>query len=281
MNIEEYSSGLSTLLQAIRDCSESNGYSISESVKQLCEERVYIKDEQVQFFERIKIVKTVDSTTMVHYLSKKNLLGKAREFKLVNDNDYFILEDRYIVPVYTINNHLVSLIGWVRGTHDTKYITLPSPYLNKNLDWFALHYALENYLKLDKNKYILVVEGIFDALSMNAIGVPTVATMGADVSYSKTFMLQPFKRVLYMPDNDYIGKSNLRKWKFYNVKSTSLDLRGEIYLDEDNKEAIIRAKDSDNLASYLDSEGLKELFLEVAQSNRLNVCLNLNGEIEI
>lgn len=268
MSILNYSKDLTILLEVLRELQEPN------SIDTLMQERIYVKQEQRDFFTKLGLFYTGTSKKIVKELDNRNLLNIARTYGLVNKNDYFILANRCIVPVYNINKHLVSLIGWAKEWHDTKYITLPSPYLNKNLDWFALPYALEEY-----TNYIVVVEGIFDALTLNSIGIPTVATMGSDVTYSKTFLLQAFGRVLYLPDNDRVGKTAIDNWKFKGSKATALDLRGKIQFSEETDPIPI--KDGDDLGSYLNSQELRELFQEIANSSRLKVLINLSSEDEI
>ena len=230
MNLKEYSMNLTIILDLLKEFQDET------SIEKLMDERAYIKQEQRDFLTQVGIFKTKSSDFIVKMLDERNLLDLAKQLKVVNENDYFILEDRYIIPVLTINNKLISLIGWAREWHDTKYITIPSPHLDTNIDWFGLPYALENY-----TDYIVVVEGIFDCLSLNALGIPTIAMMGADFPYSKSFILQAFKRVIAIPDNDRIGKANIENWRFAKgTQVTFVDLRGEIQLNENTEPIRIK-----------------------------------------
>ena len=268
MSLTEYDRKLRTLYDFLYERRKE------DSISDLAYERNYLKPEQLEFLTKVGVFETSASYEIVPELEKHNLLALAKELSLVNDGDYYILASRYIVPVYNINNHLVSLIGWARESHDTKYITLPSPYLKKKLDWFGFPYALKNY-----TNYLVVVEGVFDALTLNAIGIPTVSTMGSDVAYAKNLVLQPFKRILVFPDNDRIGKQGLYKWNFINAKTTTIDLRGTLRLGKDT--APIRIKDGDDLGSFADSRELRELFQSIADSTRLNVLLDLTSDREL
>jgi DNA primase len=142
------------------------------------------------------------------------------------------------------------------------------------VDWFNL----DNALELSFSAYdglVFVVEGIFDTLSLRAIGLPAIGTMGADVSRSKGELLKIFKKVVAIPDNDRTGKRSIRdrskQWVLpYNA--TFLELRGMVRFDDEHQYKI---KDVDNLVSWFQVEDVRSMLLEVAKSTDKYVIIDL------
>lgn len=237
------------------------------SLDYLMNTRAYFHNEQRNLLEEMEIFQ---SNRPLNLNDKEKELFK--ELGCFSENGYFLLEDRFIIPVYSASGRLITLIGWLNDFK--KYITLPTPYFSKAVDWFNL----DNALELSFSAYdgvVFVVEGIFDTLSLRSIGLPAIGTMGADVSRSKGELLKIFNKVVAIPDNDNVGKRSIRsrgrQWSL-PFNSTFLEIRGTVKFDEEHQ---YKVKDIDNLVSWFDIDGVRSMLLEVARSGNKYEILNL------
>lgn len=238
-----------------------------DSLGYLLDTRAYFHKEQHNLLAEMGILQA--SGKLVLNEKEKQLFT---DLGMYSDNGYFLLEDRYVIPVYSASGELITLIGWYNDFK--KYITVPSPYFDKSIDWFNL----DNALELSFSAYdglVFVLEGIFDTLSLRAIGLPAVSTMGVDVSRSKGELLKVFKKVVAIPDNDKSGRKAIRDkhraWSLpYN--STFLELRGMVRFDENHE---YKVKDVDNLVSWFEVQSVRDMLLEVGKSTDKYEILHL------
>lgn len=142
----------------------------------------------------------IDTVKLYNY-SKNNDLALFK-------NNKFLLTDRYIFPVRDMLGNILALIGWYPDVK--KYITTPSRFFKKD----KLFYGLEQLGIVGIGKPTILVEGIFDSLSLRSIGYNSYAMMGIDSSQYKIAMYGLFGRVLAIPDCDKMGISVLKtnKW---------------------------------------------------------------------
>ena len=194
-------------------------------------------------------------------------LGLMRkELGLVSENDTFLLNDRYIIPVEDIEGGLVALIGYYPDYK--KYITTPSPFFSKECMFFNFRQAYELSWK-EYNGFVIVVEGIFDCLSLRAIGLPAMATMGSSVSKTKGELLKLFRKVLGIPDDDKTGHKALNRYdaRGWQVPSNTTMLKfhgGEFDLPNGEK---VHCKDMDNFVSWYNADDVRECLLSYYDSN--------------
>ena len=89
-------------------------------------------------------------------------------------------------------------IGFVARTIEGKDFK-NTPGLPKSKILFNLH-------KVKASKTIYVVESSFDAIRLDQVGFPAVATLGANVSSSQTELLKRyFNNIVLVADNDEAG----------------------------------------------------------------------------
>ncbi|MGF2715651.1 toprim domain-containing protein [Bacillus cereus] len=236
------------------------------SLDYLMQARAYFHQEQRMLLEDLQVFKC----TLPELTDEERTIFE--EMGCFSENGHFILEGRYLIPVYSPNGKLITLIGWYNDYK--KYITLPTKFFSKKVDWFNIESAIE----LSFNAYdglVFVVEGIFDAYSLRAIGLPVIATMGADVSRSKGELLKIFKKVVAIPDNDKTGKKAItdryRSWHI-PLNGTFLDLRGSVNFGEGR---VYKIKDVDQLVSWFDAEGVREMLLDASKSMDKYYIINL------
>lgn len=202
-------------------------------------------------------------------------LGEMRfELGLVSDKDNFLLDNRYIIPVDDIQGGLVALIGYFPDTK--KYITTPSPFFSKECMFFNFKQAYElSWSEFDG--FVIVVEGIFDCLSLRAIGLPAMATMGSSVSKEKGELLKLFKKVIGIPDDDKTGRRALNRYSKYGWQvpsnTTLIKFNGGIISLPNGEE--LHCKDMDNFVSWYDPNDVRDILLDYRNSREDIEILNI------
>lgn len=236
------------------------GYFADDSAEKLCALRGYpigdspqydlLKDLNIGLFEVSDndLFKEYD-TALGLYSQKGNLL----------------LNGRYIIPVENIAGDLVSLIGYFPDTR--KYITLATPFFSKEVMFFNFRQAYELSWS-EFGGFVILVEGIFDCLSLRALGLPCIATMGATVSQIKGELLKFFSKVIGIPDDDNVGRLSLDRyskkgWKVpFNTTMVKF-LGGSVEMGGQ----LIHCKDMDNFATWFEPADVKDILLSFRGSS--------------
>lgn len=247
----EYSEELEKAFTTIR------GYYVESSIDELCTLRGYISDIYKDLFSEMGIG--------CPEISDVEVLGEYRSYLgLTSKKDNFLLNYRYVVPIRDISGRLVAMVGWYPDIK--KYITTPSMFFAKE----SLFFNIDHAYKLSWERYdglVFLVEGIFDCLSLRALGLPAIATMGVTVGAPKSEQLSLFRKVIAIPDNDKAGKRALNRldakygWKVPPT-TTFLRIKGELKTELGS----LKVKDIDNLVSYFDEDDVRELLLSFADS---------------
>ena len=163
-----------------------------------------------------------------------------------------------------ISGNLCSLIGYYADYK--KYITLPTDFFSKQCQFFNFKQAYELSWK-EYGGYVILVEGIFDCLSLRAIGLPAIATMGATVSSIKGELLKLFRKVLAIPDDDEVGRKALNRYSINGWKvpsnTTFLKFYGGLF---DVGGLKIHCKDMDNFVSWYDANDVRDILLSYRDS---------------
>lgn len=248
----EYCKDMNKAYKTIKNYMNSNG------AEEVCNLRGYVHQEQHDLLEQIHIGQS--------YLPDISVLGdKAKDLGIYTENEYYLLDGRYVIPIYDIASNLVAMVGWYPDYK--KYITTSSMFFAKNM----LYFNIEHAYRLSWSKYngvVFLVEGIFDALSLRAIGLPAIATMGANVSSPKSEILKQFSKIVAVPDNDKTGKKSRTvgtKDSWVVPKNTTfLKITGKCKTEFGD----LKVKDIDNLISYYPVEEVREILLEVSRSTK-------------
>lgn len=197
------------------------------------------------------------------YVEDKNKFEKLRQIgedlALFSKEGNFLLTDRYIFPVYDMLGNVIALIGWYPD--EKKYVTTPSKLFSKN----GLFFGMEQLGVSGLGKPYVLVEGIFDSLSVRSLGFNCVAQMGIDSSRYKEVLYTLFKGLLAIPDNDKQGVDVVvnDKWKL-PVNGKYMRWKSDIYF-----------KDIDALCNSFDEQDVKDLLLEVQQQKERVVTVEL------
>jgi hypothetical protein len=146
-----------------------------------------ISFDEIRLPESARLI-TKDDTKYVDYLSNRGLRYNQYKF-MITPNDKFRNKNRIIIP-YTNNNKVVGYTSRFLDNHTPKYI-------NEQQQGYIFGLDLQN----DKWKYVILVEGILDAISING-----VAVMHNKISDEQAQQLkQLHKTVIVVPDHDGPG----------------------------------------------------------------------------
>jgi len=197
-------SNTSDLVELVMHCS---GRSYFESVR-------FIKSKEVETNIETDINKKLipkdewqefDSSVVSRLHNNLMLSDRAKSYfvsrKIVGESlNKFILgysdkQDMVTVPVHSPEGILVGFVGRSIEGKDFKN----TPGLPKSKLLFNLH-------RVKNANRVYVVESSFDVMRLNQVGLPAVATLGANVSYRQIDLLQKyFSDIMIIADNDEAG----------------------------------------------------------------------------
>jgi len=133
-----------------------------------------------------------DSPRATSYFEGRKI-NKESMFKF--DLGYSEKQDSVIVPMHSPDG---MCIGFVARTVEGKEFK-NTPGLPKSKILFNLH-------RVKSSSTVYVVESSFDAIRLDQVGLPAVATLGANVSSSQMKLLEKyFTNVVLVADNDEAG----------------------------------------------------------------------------
>lgn len=226
-------------------------------IDELCQLRGYVGQEQRKLISDMQI-------GCCEIEDVEELGTMRRDLGLVSDKDNFIMPGRYIVPIEDLDGRIVALVGYYKDYK--KYITTPSPFFSKECMFFNYKQAYELSWK-EFGGFVILVEGIFDCLSLRAIGLPAIATMGASVTRVKGLLLRNFKKVLAIPDDDNTGRRALNRYSKYGwqVPSNATFLKFHGGTVDFNGETL-HCKDMDDFVSWFDADDVRDILLSYRDS---------------
>ena len=110
-------------------------------------------------------------------------------------------QDMVTIPVHSPEGMVIGFVGRSVEGKDFKN----TPGLPKSKTLFNLH-------RVKANDRVYVVESSFDAIRLDQVGMPAVATLGATISKSQVELLEKYFNEIYLiADNDEAGKSMSKK----------------------------------------------------------------------
>ena len=120
---------------------------------------------------------------------------------------YDRFRNRLIIPIHSETGALVGFGGRSLDGTDPKYLNSPeSDVFNKSRLLYNLHRSKDAMRKIDR---AILVEGYFDAISIDHAGVPgVVASMGTSLTSGQASLLRRFtRRVVIAYDGDDAGRN--------------------------------------------------------------------------
>lgn len=224
-----------------------------EAMQFLNESRCYLDTEVSDFL--------ISQGTGIVRISDSTIFGEDRVvLGLVSDSDNFLLNNRYVFPIRDIEGNILAFVGWYPDYK--KYITTPSLFFSKKTLFFNLDDAYSRSMN-EFDGRVFLVEGIFDCISLRCLGLPVVATMGADISIYKAELLKVFKHITAISDNDKAGIHALKTWDL-PPWSTRVSIRGNFQTPYGE----LRVKDIDDLIKFSIKDDIRVMLRDLLYSDK-------------
>lgn len=208
--VKEVRKGLTTLVEKL-----SNIFCTDELVEEIMVLRQYntsfYADEMRAMFKEVGVFK-LDYVTEITMIDPTITEKQLKDYGLVDRNGNYLLKGRYAIPIRDIGNQVTAIVGWYPDSR--KYITTPTYGFSKDGQFFNIECYIDSvtgdfpkYNEEVKDGLVYLVEGIFDTLSLRALGFPVLGNMGLEMSLVKSEILKRFGKVIAIPDNDKAGRS--------------------------------------------------------------------------
>ena len=145
---------------------------------------------------------------MLHYFGAEIAEYKYGVYRQDQCNFY----KRLIFPVRGFNNQVAGFGGWANDS-EWKYVYSPDTLWDKSKYFYI---SPEDFAKAVEDGYLMIVDGIFDSINLNRLGLHAASLMGSNLSYWHKLYLKLFKYIIVVPDNDNAGVhlvKTLRKYR--------------------------------------------------------------------
>jgi DNA primase len=160
------------------------------------------KQEDYTPFDELMIkrlnIQAIESPRAVNYYSYRKITkGSIEKFQL----GYSEKQDMITIPVHAPDGMLLGFVG--RSVEGKTFKNTPG--LPKSKTLFNIH-------RVKAEDKVYVVESSFDAIRLDQVGMPAVATLGANVSNFQIELLQKyFNNIYVIADNDEAGDSMAKR----------------------------------------------------------------------
>lgn len=161
-----------------------------EISKQLIVKPDYVQYDQV-LIKRLNQQALESPRAMRYYAGRSISESSVKKFQL----GFSEKQDMVTIPVHSPDGIEVGFVG--RSVEGKEFKNTPG--LPKSKVLFNLH-------RVKTSSKVYVVESSFDAIRLDQVGFPAVATLGANVSNVQTELLQKyFNNIIVIADNDEAG----------------------------------------------------------------------------
>lgn len=158
-------------------------------------QQLYEKPEYVQFDEIIikrLSAQALESPRAINYFYGRRInQSSMKKFNL----GYSEKQDMVTVPTHSPDGMCVGFVG--RSIEGKEFKNTPG--LPKSKLLFNLH-------RIKNSDKVYIVESSFDAIRLDQVGLPAVATLGANISNTQVELLKKyFNNIIVIADNDEAG----------------------------------------------------------------------------
>lgn len=260
---KEYCQNFNKVWNYLTRCSKD----VPTIVDEICKLRLYFdaNEKWEKLFKEVGVAYVSKDTCDYDKLNQPMF----KDLGLFSEDGHFLMNERYIIPIRDMLGNIVALVGWYPDRK--KYITTPSKFFSKS----CLFFGLEQLSKTGLGRDYFLVEGIFDALSLRALGFNAVAHMGISDSSVKKVLYGLFRRIGAIPDNDTQGRRVLKN-DAWNIPSNGFYLRwvGSLDCSDDGSEKI-DIKDIDSLCSLFEDSSVISI-LKACMENKSNRVIKID-----
>lgn len=163
-------------------------------------QQLYVKPDYIQFDELI--IKRLNGQALetpkaINYFYARRITDQSiKKFDL----GYSEKQDMVTIPVHSPDGMCVGFVGRsIEGKDFKNTPGLPKAKLLFNLN------------RVKNSDKVYIVESSFDAIRLDQVGLPAVATLGANISNTQTELLKKyFNNIIVIADNDEAG-GNMKK----------------------------------------------------------------------
>jgi DNA primase len=197
--------------------SKSTSTSIESEINQkLIDKPDYVAYDEVQV-KRLNSNALESPRARSYYSGRKITEESVKKFWL----GYSEKRDMVTIPVHCPDGLLVGFVGRSVEGKDFKN----TPNLPKSKTLFNLH-------RVKSSRSVYVVESSFDAIRLDQVGFPAVATLGSNVSNRQIELLKKyFNDIIVIADNDEAGSNMVSRLKERLTSSVSVITLEKKYKD--------------------------------------------------
>lgn len=136
----------------------------------------------------------------------------------VFSGNFCYLIDRVAIPLRHVNGMVPGFVGYSRAPDNeaenelfVKYRYPPAFVYDKSRYFFIEPDELNRALH---EKYICIVDGLFDKMTLQALGINAVSLCGSSLTYWHSKYLSLFEKIIVISDNDTAGRKLFTQCKY-------------------------------------------------------------------
>ncbi|MGX7577139.1 toprim domain-containing protein [Candidatus Vidania fulgoroideorum] len=194
--------------------SKKKFFKINKILEHIFNINICSSNESISFLKKRNLyIKKIIYKFKIGYLCKNKFFKIRSKYKkyiscIKNNVRYFLFDKRIIFPIRNIKGNRIGFIGRnIKNDSYSRYIfSNIKKYIKKNEILYGL---FENYKYIKKSKFIFIVEGIIDLISMFKIGIKNViSTLGCNISiYQIKTLINTKKNIYFLYDGDKAGRN--------------------------------------------------------------------------
>ena len=163
-----------------------------------------IRKMPVEEFYKRRMFFVPNDEYLLYYFGNEILSSKLG---IYGDNNYCKYYKRLIIPIPNFNNEIVGFCGYDNGEdveddNFIKYLYPPRSALKKERYLFL---SRDEYVKAIQEDYIIIVDGMFDKIALNMIGLNAASIMSSSISEYHKEYLRAIKHIIVFHDIDQAG----------------------------------------------------------------------------
>lgn len=170
----------------------------------------------------------------------------SQEFGLYTSNQIDKYSNRILIPLRFLNDEICGFIGYSPLASNSdgtcpKYIYPNAAVIQKAM---IMYCTTGGYVKAIRDGYVCITDGLFDAITLNALGINALSLCGSALTKYHKLFLSKIQHKIVIPDNDAAGTKLLELLQ-HNCSNVSAIYR------ESSKDIDDYLKDTQNREEFL------------------------------